>query len=279
MLTLIVVGLFKWHHNPFVPLAPPHKPLFQVFGVGLALGLWLYSGYEQMSTVAEEVENPQRNYPMALALVVPLSIATYFLPTLVSLASLGNWQEWHTGYFSDAARLISGPALGFWMTVAALVTNVALLNSTMLTTTRMPAAMAEDGYLPASLTKIHSRYGTPWIAIIVSAAIYALLAFQTLAGLITVYIWLRSATTVLTVLPAWGMRRKHPELHRAFVIPGGRLGLFYVVCAPVIMSVAALMGSDSFATRWGPIVILLGPIAYWIDYRFRRRSWDLGGKI
>lgn len=272
VLTLIFVGLFKWHHNPFAPLVPPHKPLFQVFGVGLALGLWLYSGYEQMSTVAEEVENPQRSYPRALALVVPLSIATYFLPTLVSLAALGNWQEWHTGYFSDAARLIGGPALGFWMTVAAMVTNVALLNSTMLTTTRMPAAMAEDGYLPASLTRIHARYGTPWIAIIVSAAIYALLAFQSLAGLITVYIWLRSATTVLTVLSAWGMRRKHPELHRSFVIPGGRLGLFYVVCAPVVMSVAALMGSDSFARRWGPIVILLGPIAYWIDYRFRRRG-------
>jgi amino acid transporter len=267
---LILIGLTKWHHNPFNPLMPPHKPLFQVFGVGLALVLWGYSGYEQLSTVAEEVENPQRTYPLALAMVVPLSIATYVLPTIASLGALGNWQEWHTGYLSDAARLIGGPQLGFWMTVAAMVTNVALLNSTVLTTTRMPAAMAEDGYLPATLTRLHPRFGTPWIAIMASAVIYALLAFQTLAGLITIYIWLRSATTVLTVFSAWGMRRKHPELPRSFVVPGGRIGLSYVVIAPVVMSFVALFGSDAFAMRWGPVALVLGPVVYVVDYLFRR---------
>ena len=76
ILVMSILGLAKWHHNPFVPVVPPHRPLFQVFGVGLALGVWLYSGYEQLSSVAEEVDNPRRNFPRALALVVPLSIAT-----------------------------------------------------------------------------------------------------------------------------------------------------------------------------------------------------------
>ncbi len=272
VLALVVLGLLKWQHNPFTPFVPPQKPLFQVFGVGLALGLWLYSGYEQLSTVAEEVENPQRSYPIALALVVPLSIATYFLPTVASLAALGNWQDWNTGYLSELARLIGGPSLGFWMTLAAMVTNVALLNSTVLTTTRMPSAMAQDGYLPKKLAAVHPRFGTPWIAILVSSAVYSLLAFQSLTGLITVYIWLRSATTVLTVLSAWGMRRKFPELPRSFVIPGGQAGLFWVVFAPMVMSIVALLGSDAFARRWGPIAILLGPVAYVIDYVIRRRK-------
>src|SRR6266481_4610908 len=61
---LCAIAAAKWHHNPFLPLVPPHVPPFQVFGAGLALGLWLYSGYEQVSSVAEEVENPQRNYPI-----------------------------------------------------------------------------------------------------------------------------------------------------------------------------------------------------------------------
>ncbi len=127
---LCVIAATKWHHNPFSPLVPPHVRPFQVFGAGLALGLWLYSGYEQVSSVAEEVENPQRSYPIALAVVIPLSIATYFLPTMFSLAALGDWQKWHTGYFSDAAALIGGPWLGFVMTIAAMVTNVSLLNAT-----------------------------------------------------------------------------------------------------------------------------------------------------
>ncbi len=269
VMAMIVIGLGKWHHNPFVPLIPPHKPLFQVFGVGLALGLWLYSGYEQLSTVAEEVENPQRNYPIALALVVPFSIATYFLPTLVGLAALGNWQDWHTRYFSDAAQLIGGPWLGFWMTLAAMVTNVSILNGTVLASTRMPFAMAEDGYLPATLTRLHPRYGTPLIAIIASAVVYALLAFHTLTQLISIYIWLRIATSLMTVLAAWQLRRKNPAMPRPFRIPGGKRGLLYAVGAPVMMSAVALLGGDRFGLIWGPVALGLGTVVYLLLRRRR----------
>jgi amino acid transporter len=269
VMTMIVMGMAHWHFNPFKPWVVPHQATFKIFGVGLALGLWLYSGYEQLSTVAEEVENPQRAYPRALALVVPLSMAAYFLPTLNGLASAGEWGKWHTGFFSDAARIIGGTVrgyawLGIWMTLAAMVGNVALLNSTILTTTRMPFAMAEDRYLPEVLTRRHARYGTPWLAIVVSAAIYALLAWQSLAQLISVYIWLRSATTVLTVLSGWKLRRTRPELPRAFVVPGGRAGLVYVVGAPVVMALVALLGGDRFALIGGAIAIVVGPVVYFL---------------
>jgi amino acid transporter len=203
--------------------------------------------------------------------VVPLSIAAYFLPTLAGLASAGNWEKWRTGFFSNAASMIGGQWLGTWMTLAAMIGFVALLNSTILTTTRMPFAMAEDGYLPQVLTRKHSRYGTPWLAIVVSAVIYGLLAWQSLAQLISVYIWLRSATTVLTVLSAWKLRRTQPELKRSFKIPGGRMGLLYVVGAPVVMALVALLGSDRFGLIGGAIAIVVGPVVY---VSLRRRSPD-----
>ncbi|HTS03995.1 MAG TPA: APC family permease [Candidatus Eisenbacteria bacterium] len=262
VMTMIVLGLAHWHFNPFTPWVVPHQATFKIFGVGLALGLWLYSGYEQLSTVAEEVENPQKTYPRALAMVVPLSVAAYFLPTVAGLGSAGNWEKWHTGFFSDAAAIIGGHSLGTWMTLAAMIGNVALLNSTILTTTRMPFAMAEDGYLPAVLTQRHPRYGTPWLAILASAVIYALLAWQSLGQLISIYIWLRSATTVLTVLSGWKLRRSQPNLPRSFVVPAGRAGMLYVVGAPVVMAMIALLGGDRFATVGGLIAIVLGPIVY-----------------
>lgn len=258
----------QWHHNPFVPVVPPNKPVSAVFGVGLALGLWLYSGYEQMSTVAGEVENPRRNYPRALAMIVPVSIATYFVPTACALAALGNWEQWHTGYFTTAARLIGGPGLGFSMTLAAALTNIAILNATVLACTRMPFAMAEDGYLPPALTRLHSRYGTPWLAILVSSGVYCLLAWNSLTQLISVYVWLRIATSILTVLAAWQLRRRQPDLTRPFRIPWGKRGLAYAVLAPLVMSGVALLGSDRFALRWGPVAIAAGPLAYVV---FRRR--------
>src|SRR5437016_5775686 len=240
VIATIVLGLAKWHHDPFVPLVPPNQPFSKVFGVGLALGLWLYSGYEQLSSVAEEVEKSQRKYPRTLAVVVPLSIATYFLPTLLSLAALGDWRKWHTGYFSDVAQLLGGPWLAIPLTIAAMIGNVALLNATVLTSTRMPSTMAEDGYLPAAFSARHPRYGTPWIAIMASSIVYALLAQKTLVQLLTVYVWLRIGVTVLTVLSSWRLRQTKPDLPRPFWIPRRRAGLFYVVAAPLVMSVVAL---------------------------------------
>ena len=59
----------------------------------------------------------------------------------------------------DAAQLIGGSWLGSWMTLGAMVTNVAILNGTVLACTRMPFAMAEDGYLPSVFTRLHPRFG------------------------------------------------------------------------------------------------------------------------
>ena len=230
--------------------------------MGLALGLWLYSGYEQCSTVAEEVDNPRRSYPLALALVVPMSIAAYFLPTLAALAALGNWESWHTGFFPTAAQLIGGRWLGAWMSLAAMITYVALLNSTILTSTRMPFAMAEDGYLPHSLTGQHPRYGTPWIAIIVSAVVYGLLV-AAFAGAADQHLQLAAGRNHGHDRPrSLATAPQEPDMPRPFVIPGGRAGLIYSVAAVLIMSAVALLGSDRYGLLWGPAALAVGPVVY-----------------
>jgi amino acid transporter len=236
----------------------------------LALGLWLYSGFEQLSTVADEVENPQRTFPRALAWVVPLSIATYFLPTLFSLAALGDWQKWKDGYFSDAALLIGGHWLGLAVNISALITALSLLNGTVIASTRMPFAMAEDGYLPRLLTSIHPKFKTPWIAIMVSAAIYATLSWRSLSQLIIVYSWLRVATTWMTVIAAWRLRKTAPGLQRPFVIPWGTAGVVYCVLAPLIIGGIALTSSEN--PIGGLLALALGPLAYLVVRLFTRPS-------
>ena len=138
----------------------------------------------------------------------------------------------------------------------------------------MPFAMAEDGYLAAALTNRHSRYGTPWLAIVVSALIYAPAGVAESGTAYFGLHLLRSATTVLTVLSAWKLRRARPQMPRPYVIPGGRIGLFYVVVAPVVMAVVALLGSDRFGIVGGAIALLLGPPLYW----FLRRKL-VGGSV
>jgi hypothetical protein len=83
--------------------------------------------------------------------------------------------------------------------------------------------------------------------------------------------WLRIATTVMTVLAAWRLRQTQPDLKRPFRIPWGNKGLWYVVGAPLLMSGVAMLGSDRFALLWGPVALLLGPVAYFV-LRWARRA-------
>src|SRR6202453_455188 len=151
---LCLVSLFHLHYNPPLPFVPPGQPLGAVFGRGLALAMWNYAGYEQLSSMTGEMKNPQKTFVRILAWNTPMNILTYILPTTLALAVLGNWQEWRTDYIVPEARLIGGPWLGISMLVASIIGTAALSNSTILYTTRIPAAMAEDGYLPAWLGKI-----------------------------------------------------------------------------------------------------------------------------
>src|ERR1700691_5408716 len=77
VVVFIVLGFHHAHFNPFHPFFPTDKPWQGAFGIGLAIALWSYAGYEQVSTVIEEVENPTRNFPIGLAIVVPLAVAIY----------------------------------------------------------------------------------------------------------------------------------------------------------------------------------------------------------
>jgi amino acid transporter len=89
----------------------------------------------------------------------------------------------------------------------------------------MPPTMAEDGYMPPLFTRKHLRFGTPWIAILVSSGCYAMLTLKSLTQLITVYNWLRIATSIMTVLPVWKLRKSILISRGHFAFPGEVQGL------------------------------------------------------
>jgi len=266
-----VVGLAHMHTNPFVPLTPPGKPWREVYGVGLALALWLYSGYEQLSTITEEVEKPERNFPLGLAIMVPLAMVTFLLPIMAGVGASADWQKWTTGYIVTAARNIGGEWLAIPMFAAAMISVLLGLQSTLLSGTRLPFTMAEDGYFHPSLAKLHDRFRTPVLGIVVSTAFCAALAVFTLPQLIAVYMWLRVSTSVLTLLSVWRLRYTRPDMPRGFRIPGGTVGIGLVVLVPVSLFSWALINGDRSALLWGPLCLALGPMSYFILRRLMKK--------
>jgi amino acid transporter len=269
---LCVAALLQWHHNPVLPFVPPGRPFGSVFGKGLALAMWNYAGYEQLSSIVGEVKDSQKTFVRVLAWNTPLNILTYTLPATLALAALGNWELWQTGYIVTASQLIGGHPLGVSMLVASIIGTASLSNSTILYTTRIPATMAEDGYLPAWLGKIHPRYGTPARAIAFSTLIYCLLAGTNVVDLVNVYIWTRIATSMLTLLAAWQLRRKMPDAPRSFRIPGGQLGLAASIVLPAILCSVQIYYSEPYVFRYAPWLLAGGPIAWFI----LRRTFRLG---
>jgi APA family basic amino acid/polyamine antiporter len=148
------------------------------------------------------------------------------------------------------------------MFAAAATCTFLLLESTVLSATRLPFTMAEDGYFHPWLARLHPRYRTPARAIVLSVIFCGVLAPFSLPRLIAVYAWLRVATSGLTLLSLWRLRQTAPGLPRRFRVPGGRAGVAAVVCIPILLFAWALINSDPEARRWGLLALVSGPVAY-----------------
>jgi amino acid transporter len=270
---LCVLGLFHWEHNPFVPWKPPDTDWHTAFGVGALFMMWNYSGYESLSTAAEEVENPRRNYLRAILLSILITVPTYVLPLLFGLAAAPDWTTLSAGSFTDLGRIIGGPILATWIAAAGIISNLALSNVNLLAYSRVPLAMAQDGFLPMGLARTHRVYGTPWISLVATALCYCLLTPLNVEQLAVIEMWLFSALYVVLYLALWRLRcgREAPRPPAAegyrFVIPAGRWGIWWVILPPIALIVLAIKDSASeYLLYGGPAILsgfLLWPLAAW----------------
>ena len=114
-------------------MVAPEMTSFEAIGGGIAICIWMYCGYECISTIAGEVKNPQV-IPKGLIIAMPLIALTYVLPTMAGLASVGSWEDWATtgegtvGY-ADVLTQFMGPAWGIGFLVVAVISQCAIFNT------------------------------------------------------------------------------------------------------------------------------------------------------
>ena len=244
----------------------------------ILVAMWNYMGWDNASTVAQEVENPQRNYPRGMVVAAALTAVTYILPlTAIAFAGI-SVQSFSTGDWMPAAKLLGGPVLGLAVLAGGAICGVGMFNALMMSYTRLPMAMAEDRMLPAFVARTNSR-GVPWVSVLLCGLGWALALNLRFERLISIDLMLYGSSLLLEFVALAVLRIREPNLERPF-----KAGSFAFACAlgvgPAILIGYALyasraeklMGSTS-AVGFAFAVALLGPVLYWLTAgRFARRG-------
>jgi len=240
--SFLLVALFALPnvtHAPWTPMLKPGEGLATGLAVGLSTALWNYFGWDNASTVGEEVVDAPRTYPKALAIALPVVALGYFVPLLPALGAT-DWTTWSDGGWPAIVAAATGPAgvvLAPLIALAGVASAIALFNALLLVYTRIPFAMALDGLLPKVLARSDSR-GTPYVAILVSAAAYSLFALLPFGNLIVADAIFYAAALMLEFAALVWFRVKEPELRGPFRIPVGTVGVALIAFVPFCVFVA-----------------------------------------
>ena len=268
-LLLSAVALLHATHVPWHPFAAPGRSGANGLAVGLSIALWNYIGWDNASTVQGEVKDATRAYPRALAFALPLVAAGYLIPLLTTLAAT-DWTTWTEGSWPAIALSAGGalgPFLAAWIAIAGMVSAVALFNALLLSYSRIPFVMADDGLLPAALARTDAR-GTPRNAVLVAAVCYSLFMLLPFSGLVVADVLLYSLALLLEFASLIQLRMREPELRGAFRIPLGTAGVVVIAVLPlaVLLLVVGLSFADGEyglpAVIGAAVAIALGPAIY-----------------
>ena len=247
--------------------------------LGLATVFWNYSGWDNVSTFAAEVNDPHRNYPRALITSLPLTVLGYLLPLLAGIAITTDPNVWsESAGWPVIGQLMGGQWLGVVIAVAALISAWSLFNSQLLYVSRLPYAMALDGWLPSLLKRVSKKTAVPTFALVATCCVSAIFAVLPFGKLVIIDVLLYSAALTLEFIALIALRLKKPDMPRPFRVPGGWLGLALVTIAP--MGCAVLVAAASFRQEdvdkrqvlAVPILMLSGGLLYLLRRRSAKRK-------
>ncbi len=246
---------------------------------GLLICMWNYMGWDNASTIATEVERPQRTYPRAMLAAVVIVAVSYILPVAAMWMTGLSSSAWETGFWADIAGLLGGPLLRIGLALGGMISGFGMFNALVMSYSRLPLAMAQDGMLPRVFGKLQPRSRAPWVAIVVCAVGWAMCLGLGFERLVTIDILLYGASLSLEFIALIVLRFREPDLPRPFRVPGGMFGAFAVGIAPMLLlgfsvvrsETERVLGMSSFA--FGMLLIAAGVVAYFLNHALKPAGW------
>ena len=263
--------------------APNAAPATTGLGLlgGVLVAMWNYMGWDNASTIAQEVEKPQKTYPRAMIATVILVALSYVLPfAAVYLTGAPSSLFGEDGSWATVAGALGGKIAGiewlrFLIVLGGMMSAFGMFNALVMSYSRLPLAMAHDGMLPKLFGKTSKRTNVPWLAILVCAACWALCLGLGFKRLVTLDIMLYGASLMLEFITLVVLRIKEPNLKRGFRVPGGITGAVLTGVFPLLLLLLAVVESDHETVLgmngllFGAFIIIAGFAIYFVTGRHR----------
>lgn len=215
----------------------------------LSILAWNYAGWDSVSTIAGQVKNPKRNFPVAMIGDIIGVLLVYLPPILIGVSVNTQYSDWEESTFIDVARTVGGHIslgdykfywLAVWVTICACVSALGIFNGTMITSSWALSVMSEPELLGWSPLSWVNRRGSPWIAVLINTLTVLVLLFFPFQLLVQLSIIPYFIAMILEVLSLINLRRTNPDMERPFKIPVG-IPLLIVMFIPFFLMSGALM--------------------------------------
>jgi basic amino acid/polyamine antiporter, APA family len=271
------IGQGSWQHFEMITARTSSSPMPAQFAISLFYIYLSYSGWNAATYVAEEIRQPARTLPLALAFGTGLVAALYVVLNVVYIyAAPLDALKGQVAVGALAATHLFGPGVARTFSALMALSLMASVNAQVLTGPRVYFAMAENGAFFASAKKIHPRWRTPWVAILAQGVCTVLMTLTPLPQLLQYIGFTLSIFTALGVASLFRFRRQ-PGWHKLKAVSFGWPLIPILFLIPEVWIIfwgVQLKPSISLA---GAVTIATGALFYHVWTRPRRSQVQVVG--
>ena len=277
---LIVGGLVLWVRMgaplPVPDAPPPRESLVAGFAAAFVAVLFTIGGWQQMNMVAGEIRDPERTIPRALLIGILIVVAIYLGANAVYLRALGrDGLAASAAVAADAASRMVGPAGATFISISAMISILGFVNVAILANSRLPYALARDGVFFEAVGRVHPRFGTPHVAILLCGGWALVLLFATkgaIGSLLSGVVFADWIFFGLGAASVFALRRQMPNARRPYRAWGYPIvpAIFVVAAAGGVLSAYVAAPVTSLA---GTAMLVIGVFVHrWFSNRIDRDS-------
>jgi APA family basic amino acid/polyamine antiporter len=269
----LLLGRGSWSHfQHALPAAPGSASLVTGIGIALIAVFWAYDGWVYVTFVAGEVKDPQRNLPRALIWGLVLVGVVYIAINAVYVYALPMKEiAAQEAVAQTAAVSMFSSRVAPWLSLMVALSCFGAMAPCLMSGARVYYAMAEDGVFFRALARVHPRWHTPVMSLVLQSIWSAVLA---LSGkydeLFTYVMFMMVLSYVLTVAGLFVLRRKQPDTPRPYLCTGYPWVPAIYVALGSLWAINAVIAVPK-ATLKGAVIVAVG-VPFYSYWKKRRKN-------